>query len=36
MNDDDVREGLNFHYKADISIKNDKLHLFKMSNKDKG
>ena len=25
MNDDDVREGMNFHYKADINIKNDKL-----------
>lgn len=30
LNDDDVRDGLNFHYKAQINIKNDKMDLVKL------
>lgn len=36
MNDDGLREGLNFHYRADINVRNDQLNLIKMSNNEKG
>eukprot|EP00347_Sterkiella_histriomuscorum_P011255 403373153 len=35
MNDDDVKQGMNFHYQANINVKNDKMDLVKLSNDDR-